>query len=145
MSPDLNPGTWTPYDDPKLMPLYTRSLSSSPPRTNLSPEQRELKRQRDQARRDSKARVRRVRSSSNSYVASQKTTPDLLPRTLPEFQTTLTPAPLLSQSSTALTSPSFMSPYTPQVSDPGPPDIYGPVFTMLVFKLKHLKRQPLTL
>ena len=50
----------------------SRSQTASPPRTSLSAEQRELKRQRDQARRDSKMHVRgrRAGSSSSSGVYS---------------------------------------------------------------------------
>lgn len=140
-SPGLHPGQLTPlYDEPKLLPIYARSLSSSPPRVGLTPEQRELKRQRDYARRDSKSQVRRDRSASNTsnlsnpYLGSQNVSPDLLPRTLPEYTNTLTPSPLLSQgslhSSPALGSNSFLSTYSPALSDSGPSDMYGPVFTM---------------
>ncbi|CAN8098623.1 unnamed protein product [Discula destructiva] len=45
-------------------PCQSRSISSSPPR--MTPEQRELKRQRDQARRDSKLAARLQRASSHS-------------------------------------------------------------------------------
>lgn len=50
----------------------SRSGTASPARTSLSAEQRELKRQRDQARRDSKMHVRgrRAGSSSSSGVYS---------------------------------------------------------------------------
>ncbi|EAA35077.2 hypothetical protein GE21DRAFT_2228 [Neurospora crassa] len=50
----------------------SRSGTTSPPRTSLSAEQRELKRQRDQARRDSKMHIRgrRAGSSSSSGVYS---------------------------------------------------------------------------
>ncbi|KAH7417062.1 hypothetical protein BKA64DRAFT_286933 [Cadophora sp. MPI-SDFR-AT-0126] len=139
---NLNPGQLTPslYDEPKLLPVYSRSLSSSPPRANLTPEQRELKRQRDHARRDSKTQLRRERSASNTsnrsnpYIASQNGSPDLLPRTLPEYATNLTPSPLLSQgslqSSPALGSNSFLAPYSPPLNDHSSSDMYGPVFTM---------------
>jgi hypothetical protein len=137
-SPHLSPNILSPYDDPKMMPVYARSLSSSPPRGTLTPEQRELKRQRDVARRDSKTRVRRERSTSNPYVVSQRTSPDLLPRTLPEYSANLTPSPLLSsgplpqqpQGSPALSSSSYLTPYSPQMGENGQSDIYGPVFTM---------------
>lgn len=52
-------------------PSESRSLTSSPPRFALTPEQRELKRQRDQARRDSKTSVRARRAMSNYSSASQ--------------------------------------------------------------------------
>jgi hypothetical protein len=142
MSQNPSPGQLTPnlYDDPKLLPMYARSLSSSPPRANLTPEQRELKRQRDHARRDSKTRVRRERSSSNQsnpYIVSQNGSPDLLPRTLPDYANSLTPSPLLSQGSVhnspGLGSTSFLtplSPYPPQISEQSSSDMFGPVFTM---------------
>jgi hypothetical protein len=140
-SPPLNPSMLSVYDDPKFQPIYSRSLSSSPPRASLTPEQRELKRQRDVARRDSKTRVRRERSISNPYVVSNRTSPDLMSQTLPEYPNSLTPSPLLGngplpslppQSSPALSSSSYLTPYSPQINDStgGQQDIYGPVFTM---------------
>lgn len=139
-SPGLSPGQLTPnlYDEPKLMPIYARSPSSSPPRASLTPEQRELKRQRDHARRDSKTRVRRERSTSNTsnpYLSSQAGSPDLLPRTVPEYPGALTPSPLLSQdslqNSPALGSTNFLAPYSPPLNNnQAPSEMYGPVFTM---------------
>ena len=143
-SPGLSPGQLTPavFDEPKLMPVYARSLSSSPPRGSLTPEQRELKRQRDFARRDSKTRIRRDRSTSNQsnpYIVSQNGSPDLLPRTLPEYAQSVTPSPLLSQealqASPALGSNSFLAPYSPPLNqgalnDQTTPDMYTPVFSM---------------
>lgn len=136
-----SPGQLTPYDS--TMPIYSRSLSSSPPRAGLTPELRELKRQREQARRDLKTRQRRERSTSNSYVVPQATTPDLMPGSLPEYHTPLTSTPLMSQPSPSIGSPAYMSSYSPQpqiVHDPIPSDMYGPVFTMLVFHSTCLRR-----
>lgn len=48
-------------------PSGSRSVTSSPPRGTLTAEQRELKRQRDQARRDSKISVRARRGLSSPY------------------------------------------------------------------------------
>ena len=142
-SPPLNPSMLSVYDDPKLTPIYARSLSSSPPRASLTPEQRELKRQRDVARRDSKTRVRRERSVSNPYVVSTRTSPDLMPRTLPEYSNSLTPSPLMAtgplpsqppQQSPALSSSSYLTPYSPAIPDSAggqqQQELYGPVFTM---------------
>ncbi|CAG8973147.1 hypothetical protein HYALB_00008678 [Hymenoscyphus albidus] len=143
--PPLNPSMLSAYDDPKLMPMYARSLSSSPPRGTLTPEQRELKRQRDHARRDSKTRARRERSVSNPYVVSNRTSPDLMPRTLPEYSSSLTPSPLLAPGplpsnhtlpshqahpSPALSSSSYLTPYSPAMPDTSNQEMYGPVFTM---------------
>jgi hypothetical protein len=145
-SPMLSPGQLTPhlYEEPKLLPMYSRSLSSSPPRSAiaapaLTPEQRELKRQRDHARRDSKTQIRRERSkSSNSssthYVVSQNPSPDLLPKDFPQYATRLTPSPLLSQGSVqnspALGSAGFMNSYSTPIPEEASSDMYGPVFSM---------------
>ncbi|ESZ98332.1 hypothetical protein SBOR_1325 [Sclerotinia borealis F-4128] len=136
ISPHMSPGQLSPYDELKPSPIYARAISDSPPRANLTPEQRELKRQRDYARRDTKTRQRRERSLSNPY-ASNRTTPDMLPRTLPDHYSnsnSLAPTPLLSQGPSAhgLPSPSYLAPYSPHVSvtDTTPSDMYGPVFTM---------------
>lgn len=51
-------------------PSTSRSDTSSPPRGMLTPEQRELKRQRDQARRDSKTSVRARRALSTASYSS---------------------------------------------------------------------------
>ncbi len=57
-------------------PNGSRSITASPPRGILTAEQRELKRQRDQVRRDSKMSQRQTRadSSSSSYVHSPPVT-----------------------------------------------------------------------
>ena len=132
LSPDMTSGQLVPYDDPKLMPMYARSLSHSPPRGNLTPEQRELKRQRDHARRNSKTRVRRDRSLSNPYSASQRASPNLLARSATEFPPTLAPSPLLSQGSPNLSNSAYLAaPYSsPLMSDQGPSDMYGTMFQM---------------
>ncbi|KAL2064871.1 hypothetical protein VTL71DRAFT_4011 [Oculimacula yallundae] len=128
------------YDEPRLLPMFSRSISSSPPRPNLTPEQRELKRQRDHARRDSKTQLRRERSASNTsnrsnqYITSQHGSPDMIPRTLPEYTSNITPSPLLSQgslqNSPALGSGSFLAPYSPPLNDHTTSDIYGSVYSM---------------
>lgn len=60
--------------DPSLSPASTsRSMTGSPPRGTLTPEQRELKRQRDLARRDSKAATRLRRAGSASYQSPPTT------------------------------------------------------------------------
>jgi hypothetical protein len=138
MSPPMGMGSLSSYDDPKLMPMYARSISSSPPRGSLTPEQRELKRQRDHARRDTKERMRRDRSTSNPYTVSPKASPEMVSRSLSEYSNTLAPSPLLSQGSQGspnlsnisnISSPAYLAPYTPQMSDAGS-EMYGPVFTM---------------
>ncbi|PBP27133.1 hypothetical protein BUE80_DR001900 [Diplocarpon rosae] len=128
------------YDEPKLLPMYSRSLTSSP-QPNFTAEQRDLKRQRDYTRREAKSRMRRERSTSrpNSsrsslYLGSQHNSPDMMPRSVPEYTSNLTPSPLLSQaslqSSPGLCSSPFLPPYSPPLSDHVSSDLYGPVFTM---------------
>ena len=134
MSPPMLNAQLNPYDE-KLMPMYARSISSSPPRGNLTPEQRELKRQRELSRRDSKVRMRRDRSTSNPYSLSPMPSPEMMSRTLSEYSNhTLAPSPHLSQGSqgspnmSAMGSPNYLSSYTPQV-DPSQ-DIYAAAFSM---------------
>ncbi|TRX98933.1 hypothetical protein FHL15_000275 [Xylaria flabelliformis] len=99
-------------------PSGSRSLTSSSPRPILTPEQRELKRQRDQARRDSKtsARVRRG-MSNNSYPPAAAQSP---PVTIHDFSSApampiYTTAPsqisLLAEPVTTV-GPSYMSSYS---------------------------------
>lgn len=130
MSPPMGMATLA-SEDAKFMPMYPRSVSSSPPRVSLTPEQRELKRQRDHARRDTKERMRRERSTSNPYTASPRASPEMLTRSLSEYSNTLAPSPLLSQqgspSLSNISSPAYLAPFTPQMSDNGA-DMYGGVF-----------------
>lgn len=125
-------------EDAKFMSMYPRSVSSSPPRGSLTPEQRELKRQRDHARRDTKDRMRRERSTSNPYTVSERGSPEMMSKSLSsDYPGTLAPSPLLSQGSQGspnlsnisnISSPAYLAPYTPQL-DGG--DMYGGVFPMV--------------
>lgn len=135
MPQDLNPENLTPYD--VNMPIYSRSPSSSPPRLSLAPDQRELKKQREHARRSTKAQSRKERtpsSNSNTYVPSQGNTPEVLPQSLPDYQT-LTSAPHMAQSP-LIQSPGFMPAYPPQspyprhMGEATSTDMYAPVFAM---------------
>lgn len=156
MPHDMNPGSLAPYDH--SMSGYARSLSSSPPRAGLTPEQRELKRQRDHARRTSKTRQRKERSSSSNsnYLSSNTSTPELMPRSLPEYQSlTSVPhmvhSPIMAASpnmahsphlvhapltqSPIMGSPAYMSSYSPQSQYHSPipeatHDMYAPVFAI---------------
>ena len=132
LSHGMTSGQLTPYDDPKLMPIYARSISSSPPRASLTPEQRELKRQRNHARRDSKSRIRRDRSLSSPYSTSQRTSPNLLARSLTEFPSALAPSPLLSHGSPSLSNSTYLAaPYSSSLMpDQAPPDMYGTMFSL---------------
>jgi len=134
MSPPMPSGNLNPYEDNKFMPMYARSISSSPPRGTLTPEQRELKRQRDLSRRDSKVQVRRDRSTSNPYTLSPRPSPEMMSRSISDFggNNLGAPSPLLSQGSqgspslSAMGSPSpaYLQPYTPQMGDNGS-DLYA--------------------
>lgn len=137
MSPPM-PMATLGADESKFMPMYPRSVSSSPPRGSLTPEQRELKRQRDHARRDTKERMRRERSTSNPYTASPRGSPEMMSKSLSsDYPGALAPSPLLSQGSQGspnlsnisnISSPAYLAPYTPQL-DGG--DLYGGVFPMV--------------
>jgi hypothetical protein len=133
LSPPMSSGQLKPFDDSNFMPMFARSLSNSPPRGHFTPEQRELKRQRDHARRDSRTRekVRRDRSLSNPYSVSQRTSPNILARSMTDFPTTVAPTPLLSQGSPSLSNAPYLAPYSsPLMSDQGTSDMYAPMFTM---------------
>lgn len=93
---------------PTFMPVYARSLSSSPPQAPFTSEQREIKRQRDQARRDSKTRMRRDRSASNSYNTSQAPTPDLIPRSSASYSSSMAPTPILTETTIPTSMPLSM-------------------------------------
>lgn len=137
MSPPMGMATLG-EEDSKYMPMYSRSASSSPPQGSLTPEQRELKRQRDHARRDTKERMRRERSTSHPYSQSPNASPEMMSKSLSsDYPGGLAPSPLLSQGSQGspnlsnisnISSPAYLAPYTPQL-DGG--DMYGGVFPMV--------------
>ncbi len=121
---------------------YAKSLSSSPPQPMFSPEQRELKRQRDQARRESKTKQRRDRSASYSYTASQKTTPDLIPRTLVNFSSTMAPSSLPADCSPNFAHTSYMPSLAPQMSTSESPELFGAPFPLYVdFFHENMRKQ----
>jgi hypothetical protein len=120
----------TQFEAPRILPMYSRSSSNSPPRGSLTPEQRELKKQRESARRNSKAQYRRERSASNSYVVSQQASPALLPGNLSEFTNSVSPSPLLAQTALPLTNPNFLDSFATPLSDAAVPDLFAPVYTM---------------
>ncbi|POS84285.1 hypothetical protein EPUL_003670, partial [Erysiphe pulchra] len=134
-SPLNSPGAL--YEEPDLLTssAYSRSPSSSPPHFRPNMEQRELKRRQDQVRRESKVSLRRVRSASRNrchYSLSQRTSPDLLPKS--EYSNNVTPSPLLSQcsiqNSPALSSTPFLPSFSPQINAQLPTDMYGQTFTL---------------
>lgn len=96
----------------------SRSGTASPPRISLSAEQRELKRQRDQARRDSKMHVRghRAGSSSSSGVYSPPPSLAVLSSGAPSMPvyTSAGPVSLLAEPHTT----HYPAQFSPSLSDP---------------------------
>jgi hypothetical protein len=128
--PNQDMGGLDPFNMSSNVSPYTKSISSSPPQPMFSPEQRELKRQREQARRESKVKQRRDRSASNSYTTSKKTTPDLIPRTLVNFSSTMAPSSLPAECSPTFANTSYMPSLAPQMSNSESPELYGAPFPL---------------
>lgn len=128
-------GAMDPFSMPSNVSPYTKSLSSSPPQPIFSPEQRELKRQRDQARRESKTKQRRDRSASNSYTTSQKTTPDLIPRTLVNYSSTMATSSLPAECSPTFATTSYITSLAPQMSSSESPELFNTPFPLYVDSL----------
>lgn len=95
-------------------PSGSRSVTASPPRSSLTPEQRELKRQRDQARHNSKMHVRgrRTGSGSSSVYSPPPTLADLSTGapSMPIYTTAPSQISLLAEPPTTQYLPSFSSP-----------------------------------
>ncbi|KAI0387510.1 hypothetical protein F5Y04DRAFT_274363 [Hypomontagnella monticulosa] len=117
-------------------PSGSRSLTSSPPRFTLTPEQRELKRQRDQARRDSKTTVRARRAMSNYSSASQSPPVSMhefsSASPVPVYSTAPSQISLLAEPATTLAG-SYMPSYsTSPLPDHGSPAaMFTPQFSSL--------------
>lgn len=99
-------------------PSRSRSATASPPRSSLTPEQRELKRQRDQARHNSKlqARSRRTDSASSSVYMPPVTLADMATgtSTLPVYTTAAPPQiSLLAEPPV----PHHLPPFSPPLPD----------------------------
>ncbi|KAK7972475.1 hypothetical protein PG988_006609 [Apiospora saccharicola] len=86
-------------------PSTSRSVTRSPPRGILTPEQRELKRQRDLSRHDSKTLVRAVRDIGCSYKPSVSLNDYPQLSTMPARTTSM----VFSNSSSLTTRPSSMN------------------------------------
>lgn len=117
--------------EPSLTPpSVARSITSSPPRLSFTPEQRELKKQRDRARQNSKlaTRLRRTSSNTSSYMDSPPpmSMPDATgAMSLPIYSTSPAPISLLTEPATSMPS----QPYLPSYSPPMPEHAStGPVF-----------------
>jgi len=95
-------------------PSGSRSVTASPPRIGLTPEQRELKRQHDQARHNAKLQIRgrRMESPASSVYSRPATLGDLTTSTtaLPVYTTAPAQLPLLPEPSTQ-----YMGPYSQPV------------------------------
>ncbi|KAL2199551.1 hypothetical protein P885DRAFT_30243 [Corynascus similis CBS 632.67] len=135
LSPDLwptliyqmmesNSGLMPPHDlgpygsDTSLTPpSHSRSVTASPPRTTLTPEQRELKRQRDQARHNSKlqARSRRTDSASSSVYSPPVTLADMTTgaSSMPIYTTAPSQISLLAEP----TAQQYLPPFSPPLQD----------------------------
>ncbi|KAK4170401.1 hypothetical protein QBC43DRAFT_348885 [Cladorrhinum sp. PSN259] len=116
-------------------PSGSRSVTGSPPRSNLTPEQRELKRQRDQHRHSSKlhARGRRAGSGSDSMYSPPATLADLSTgsSSMSIYTTAPPQMPLMAEPQP----PQYLPPFSPQLPDqtqagmfasPYPPQSYMP-------------------
>ncbi|GAB1311398.1 hypothetical protein MFIFM68171_01608 [Madurella fahalii] len=112
MPPDLHYGS----DASLTPPSGSRSVTASPPRSTLTPEQRELKRQRDQARHNSKLQARGRRTDSASSVYSPPVTlADLTTSapSMPVYTTAPSQISLLAEPS----APQYLPPFSPPLPD----------------------------
>lgn len=98
-------------------PSGSRSVTASPPRTTLTAEQRELKRQRDQARHNSKlqARGRRTDSASSSVYSPPVTLADMTTGapSMAVYTTAPSQISLLAEPS----APQYLPPFSPPLQD----------------------------
>jgi len=106
-------------------PSQPRSITSSPPRAIRSTEARELKRQRDQARRESKAAYRMKRSGSGGSPTMVPSPPvtmaDLAAQSsMPVYTTGPSSMTLLSEPTSLAASPYLPATYSPPLSDHSP-------------------------
>ncbi|KAI1302194.1 hypothetical protein F5Y03DRAFT_211707 [Xylaria venustula] len=118
-------------------PSGSRSLTSSPPRPILTPEQRELKRQRDQARRDSKTTVRVRRGmSGNAYPTAAQSPPVTMHEfssasPMPVYTTAPSQISLLAEPVTTV-GPSYLPSYsTSPLPDHGNSQMFSPHYSPL--------------
>ncbi|KAI3332298.1 hypothetical protein HD806DRAFT_188888 [Xylariaceae sp. AK1471] len=118
-------------------PSGSRSLTSSPPRPILTPEQRELKRQRDQARRGSKTNVRVRRGmSNNSYPSAGQSPPVSMhdyssASSMPIYTTAPSQISLLAEPVTTV-GPSYMPSYsTSPLPEHGNSQMFSPHYSPL--------------
>ncbi|CAG7556999.1 unnamed protein product [Fusarium equiseti] len=106
----------------------SRSVTSSPPRFSLSTDQREVKRQSDRARRDSRLVNRMRRANSNPYVDSSPSVMGLPSTTtsmsIPAYTTAPAPVTLMSDTPTSMSNSTYLQSYSPSLEDQQPPSAY---------------------
>lgn len=104
-------------------PTASRSVTSSPPRAGMTPDQRDLKRQQNQVRRDSKTSARIRRANSNPYGSDIPAGPPSagLNSVYPGSPAGGPPTgsmPILGENSAApIHSPSYIQPYSPSMPE----------------------------
>ncbi|KAM0486840.1 hypothetical protein ACHAPX_000103 [Trichoderma viride] len=112
--PPVSESSVSPQSLPKMLP-------PSPTRSILTPEQRELKKQRDRARRGERitTRIRAGSSSSSSYMGSPPMTMSdaTSPMSLPVYTTAPQPISLLSESAPSIHEPSYLPPFSPHLQE----------------------------
>ena len=129
---ESNSGLMPPHDlnpygsDASLTPPSgSRSVTASPPRTTLTAEQRELKRQRDQARHNSKmqARGRRADSGASSVYSPPVTLADMTTgaSSMPIYTTAPSQISLLAEPS----APHYLPPFSPPLQDQNQPSMFA--------------------
>ncbi|KAF4500662.1 hypothetical protein FAGAP_3152 [Fusarium agapanthi] len=105
-------------------PPQSRSVTSSPPRLSLSADQREVKRQSDRARRDSRLVNRMRRTNSNPYVDSSPSALGLATTTtamnISAYTTAPAPVTLMSDTPTTMSSSTYLQSYSPSLEDHQP-------------------------
>jgi len=124
-SPNSTPANFLPHDlalgssaeAEFAATVRSRSRTGSPQgHSTLTPEQRELKRQMDQVRRDNKSASRFRRSNSNPYVPDSSSALNM-----PIYTSSMAPISLLAEPANTVPSQSYLSPYSQQLpeQDPG--------------------------
>lgn len=99
----------------------SRSINGSPPRQPLSVEQRELKRQMDHARRESKSAARFRRSNSNPYLEDATTSA----LGMPAYTAAAAPISLLAEPATSVPGQGYLSAYSQPLQEPSSAGLSG--------------------
>lgn len=99
----------------------SRSINGSPPRQPLSVEQRELKRQMDHVRRESKSAARFRRSNSNPYLEDATTSA----LGMPAYTAAAAPISLLAEPATSVPGQGYLSAYSQPLQEPSSAGLPG--------------------